>query len=500
MRWFFIFALFTAMLFSQTLFKTLASNPSRLNPLLATDSSSGTISAYLFDGLVKYDKDAKVIGDLAKHFYFEDNKTLIFELRDDAKWHDGHTFSAKDVLFTYDLLMSNKISTPYSNDFKVVKKVEVLGPYKVRVRYKKPYYKALEIWMMGIVPEHLLKGVNNLMSAAFNQKPIGTGPYILDQMVLGKSVILKANPDYFIHKPYIDRIVFSIVPDTSTNFYMLQKGEVDINALTPIQLEKKVNSTFKKRYQIIEEMTKGYTYMGFNLKRKVFQDVRVRKAIALAIDKKALVDILFFKHGRPCYGPFMPKTFAYNKTFAKRSYDPKSAKNLLEEAGYTPSHPLTFEIATNTGNSIRLAAAEVIQYYLAKIGVKVKLRVMEWQAFLNTKVFAKDFDALILGWGLSLVPDAYSIWHSDGIKQGGFNFISYKNPAVDQMIIKAQEVVNKKALAKIYQKLFAMIVNDHPYVFLYIANDITAINKKISPIIPSIVSLEHNQIDWVKTE
>ncbi len=500
MRSFFLFLLLLKVLAASTLYKTLASNPSRLNPLLATDSSSGTITSYLFDGLLKYDKDANIIPALAQDFYFEDDKTLLFTLRKNVKWHDGVSFSADDVLFTFKLLMSNKLSTPYSNEFRMVKSVEKLDAYTIKVHYKKPYYKALEIWMMGIVPKHALEKVKDYMSADFNRHPIGTGPYTLKQLELAKQVILQANENYYLHKPRIERILFSIVPDASTNFYLLQKGEVDINTLTPIQLEKKVDKAFLARYKIVEQMTKGYTYLGFNLLREKFQDRRVREAIALAIDKKELVDILFFKHGRPCYGPFMPKTFAYNKAFEKNLYNPKKARRLLKEAGYTKDHPLRFELVTNSGNSIRLAAAEIIQHHLKRVGIEVKLRVMEWQAFLNTKVFAKNFDALILGWGLSLVPDAYSIWHSDGIKPGGFNFISYKNPKVDEMILKAQELVDKKALSQAYQKIFASIVHDHPYVFLYIANDITAVNKRLSPIIPSIVGLEHNQIEWIKVE
>lgn len=505
MRFIILISLIFIWMDAQTLYKTLSSNPSRLNPLLATDSSSMTITDYLFNGLLKYDKDANIVGDLAYKYEIQSPTKIVFFLRKNVLWHDGKPFTSKDVVFTFKLLKmamdgnAKRISTPHSTDFRRVDSVKALDDYKVEVTYKTPYFKALEIWMMGMLPEHLLKDVDNYMTAKFNKKPVGTGPYKLKRLELSKSIILEANENYYEHKPYIDTIVYSIVPDATTNFYLLQKAEIDLNGLSPLQLVKKVDTAFLQKYQIIEQISKGYTYLGFNFRRKLFQDSRVREAITLGVDKKELVDILFFKHGQACHGPFLPGSFAYNKNFELNSYNPKKAKQLLKEAGFTKAKPLEFELVTNTGNSIRLAAAQVIQYQLEKIGVKVKLRVMEWQAFLNTKVFAKDFDAVLLGWGLTLTPDAYSIWHSDGRdKKGGFNFISYKNSEVDKLIIKAQMTTSRPKIAKMYQEIFKLIVEDNPYVFLYIPNSITAVNKKISPIIKSIVGLEHNQIDWVK--
>jgi peptide/nickel transport system substrate-binding protein len=495
----------TQTLFASTLYKTLSSNPSRLNPLLATDSASSNISGYIFNGLLKYDKDANIVGDLASSYKIVTPTKIVFHLRKNVLWHDGVKFTAEDVLFTYSLMKlamdgnARRISTPYSTDFKNVKDVIVKDPYTVEVIYTKPYFKALEIWMMGMVPKHLLKDVDNYMTADFNKKPIGTGPYKLKRMEISKSIILEAYDKYFEHKANIEKILYSIVPDATTNFYLLQKGEIDVNGLTPLQLEKKVDKSFNDKYQIIEQIAKAYTYIGFNFKRKLFQDPRVREAIKLGIDKKELVDILFFKHGQACNGPFLPGSFAYNDRFEANVHNKKRARELLEEAGFTKEKPLEFELVTNTGNSIRLAAAQVIQYQLAKVGIVVNLRVLEWQAFLNTKVFAQDFDVVLLGWGLSLTPDAYAIWHSDGVDQkGGYNFVSYENREVDKLIIEAESTTSKEKIAQLYRKIFALIVHDNPYVFLYIPNDIATVNKNISPIIKSIVGLEHNQIDWIK--
>ena len=168
---------------ASTLHLATSTNPSRLNPILATDSSSSEIAGFIFNGLLKYDKDSStIIGDLAEKFYYESNTSVIFELKKNVNWHDGEGFTAKDVLFTYETLVSPKISSPYSANFRFVKNVEVIDDYKIRVVYTKPYFKALETWMMGIIPEHILSKEENLMNAKFNTAPIGTGPYKLHQL------------------------------------------------------------------------------------------------------------------------------------------------------------------------------------------------------------------------------------------------------------------------------------------------------------------------------
>jgi peptide/nickel transport system substrate-binding protein len=146
---FLLFVFLSINIFASTLQLATSSNPSRLNPLLATDSSSSEIASFLFNGLVKYDKDATmIIGDLAEEFYFLDETTLIFKLRKNVKWHDGENFSAKDVAFTYKILISPQVVSPYSSDFRFVKSVEMVDEFTIKVLYHEPYFKALEVWMM----------------------------------------------------------------------------------------------------------------------------------------------------------------------------------------------------------------------------------------------------------------------------------------------------------------------------------------------------------------
>jgi len=282
-------------LYASTLHLATSTNPARLNPILATDSSSSEIAGFIFNGLVKYDKDSKeIIGDLAENFYYKNDCTLIFELKKNVKWHDGEEFSAKDVLFTYQTLISDKIASPYSAGFRFVKSVNILDKYTVKVVYKHPYFKALETWSMGILPKHILKNEKNFMNATFNINPIGTGPYRLFQLEHSKNIILHANDNYFDGRPKIDEISFHVIADAMTRFLMLKSGELDIGSVEPMQYERQLTSDFFEKFNIYEKITHSYTYLGFNLRIDKFKNPKVREALSLAIDRDELVKILFF--------------------------------------------------------------------------------------------------------------------------------------------------------------------------------------------------------------
>ncbi len=486
-------------LFASTLHLATSANPSRLNPILATDSSSSEIAGFLFNGLLKYDKDSStIIGDLATSFYYKDDKTLIFELNKNATWHDGVEFTSKDVIFTYKTLISSKISSPYSANFRFVKDVVAVDKHKIKVIYKKAYFKALEIWMMGILPEHILKDEQNLMSSDFNTNPIGTGPYKLELLEHSKNIILAANDNYFKGRPKIDKISFHVIADPMTRFLMLKSGALDVGSIEPMQYERQLTKDFFDMFDIYEKISLSYTYLGLNLRLDKFKDPKVRQALSLAIDRQEIVDILFFNHAKVCTGPFLPSSSAFNEDVKAPIQNVKKANELLKEAGYDENNPFEFEIVTSNSSSIRPYAAEILQHQLKKIGVVVKLRVMEWQAFLNMVVFPHKFDAVLLGWGLSPAPDPYMFWHSDNDKKGGFNLVGYKNLKMDKMIEESQSIINREKLSKMFKEMFKIITDENPYLFLYIPNSITAVNKKIKNIENSQSGIWHNYIEWEK--
>ena len=483
---------------SSTLNLSISSSPSRLNPILSNDSASSEISNWLFNGLFKYDKNGNVTVDLALNYEFKSPTKLVVKLKDNVLWHDGEKLSAFDVVFTYEKIIDPKVFNSIKSNFKEVESVKALDELTLEINYKNPYFKAIETWMVGILPKHILENEKDLMTSSFNKAPIGTGAYKIKEFKVGQDIELIANENYFEGKPKIEKILYQFLPDSNTSFLYLKQKKLDVGSLTPIQIDRQIDDNFKNNYQVIEKPAFAYTYMGFNLNSEKFKNKKIREALSLAINRQELVDILFFGHGEVCNGPFLPKTFAYDENVQTPIQNIKRAKELLKQEGYDENNPFSFEVVTNTGNDIRINAAQILQYQLQKAGINMKIRVMEWQAFLNTIVHPRNFEAIILGWSLSLMPDAYPLWHSSSAKLGGFNLVNYKNKEVDELIQKASITVNKNELSKIYKKIFNLIVDDLPYLFLYIPNSITVVNKDIKNIEPTFIGIMHNQKDWIK--
>lgn len=485
-------------LYASTLNLSISSNPSRINPILANDSASSEITGWIFNGLFKYDKEGKLTTDLAQSYEFLSNTHLIITLKKGVLWHDKKPFTAHDVLFTYSMITSPTIFTSIASNFQKVKQVNIIDDYTIEVIYKEPYFKALEIWMVGILPKHILQDEKDLMKSSFNKRPIGTGPYKLKELKTSSDIQLHVNEDYFESQPNIENINYKFLPDTTTAFLMLKQKSLDVGALTPLQIKRQIDASFKENYKIIQRPSFAYTYLGFNLKQKKFKDPNIRKALSLAIDRQELVDILFFGYAQVCTGPFLPGSFAFNEDIGIPQPNIQKAKALLKEAGYDETNPFRFSVVTNTGNETRINAALILQYQLQKIGVEMSIKVMEWQAFLNTIVHPRNFEAVILGWSLSLMPDAYPIWHSSSQKKGGFNFVGYENKEVDALIEEASKTIDENNLARLYQAIFKKITHDNPYLFLYIPHSITVVNRSIQNVEPSLIGIMHNQKDWIK--
>ena len=498
MKFLIIFFLSITFCFSSTLNLSMSSSPSRLNPILSNDSASSAISNWLFNGLFKYDKDGNISEDLATSYLFETNTKLIIKIKKNVLWHDKTRFTAHDVVFTYNTIINPKVFNSIVSNYKEVKSVKALDDYTIEVIYKKPYFKALEIWMVGILPKHILENEENIMTSSFNKNPIGTGSYKLDTFKNSSDIKLVANDDYFEGRPNIDEIYYKFLPDTTTSFLMLKQKQLDVGGLTPLQIDRQIDEKFKEDYKIVESPSFSYTYLGFNLRNEKFKDIRVRQALSLAINRQEMVDILYFGHGEVCNGPFLPGSFAFNENIEQIKPNIKEAKQLLKDAGYDENNPFSFELVTNTGNEIRINAAQILQYQLAKIGIEVKIRVMEWQAFLNTIVHPRKFETVLLGWSLSLMPDAYPLWHSNSDKLGRFNLVGYHNKEVDKLIEKGSTTIDRKELSLIYKKIFKLISDDLPYLFLYIPNSISVVNSSIKNVEPSFIGIMHNQREWIK--
>jgi peptide/nickel transport system substrate-binding protein len=205
--------------------------PSTLIPLLASDSSSHEVAGLIYNGLVRYDRNLRLEGELARSWDISrDGLTITFHLRKGVKWHDGHDFTARDVLYTYRVTIDPKTPTAYAESFKQVKNAEAPDPYTFRVTYARPYAPALESWGMSILPSHLLAG-KDITRSELSRHPVGTGPYVFKEWIPGQKLVLVSNRDYYEGRPYIDRYVYRIIPDNSTMFMELKAGGLDMMGL-----------------------------------------------------------------------------------------------------------------------------------------------------------------------------------------------------------------------------------------------------------------------------
>lgn len=482
--------------------------PSVLIPMLAGDSASHNIAGMIFNGLVKYDTDLSVIGDLAESWEISsDGLVITFHLRKGVKWFDGVEFTADDVMFGFKTIIDEKTPTAYKEDFLQVKKAEVLDKYTFRAIYEKPFAPALTSWsFLVVLPKHLLEG-KDITKSDLKRNPVGLGPYKLNKWVAGQELILDSYKEYFEGRPYIDRYVYRVIPDPATMFLELKAGGIDMMGLTPIQYSKQTETDFfRNNFQKFRYPVFAYTYMGFNLKHPWFKDKRVRQAIAYAIDKSEIVDVVLFGLGSPATGPYVPNTWPYNPNVKRYEYNPEKAKQLLKEAGWEDTDgdglldkdgkPFKFTIRTNMGNTLRKNTATIIQWRLAKIGIKVEIEALEWSTFINEFIDKRRFEAVILGWGIGLDPDQYDIWHSSKTKEKEFNFITYNNPEVDELLEKGRRTFSIEERKKAYFKIQGILAEEVPYIFLYVPDATPIVHARFKGIKPSPIGITYNLPKW----
>lgn len=478
-----------------------------LVPVLASDIASADICGMVFNGLVKYDKTVSIVGDLAERWdILDDGLTIVFHLRRGVRWHDGAPFTARDVVFTYRKLVDPAVRTPYSGDFERIRSCEAVDDYTVRVTYKEPFSPALSSWGMFIMPEHLLKS-DDLHTTAFARRPVGTGPYRFKSWRTGEKIELVANTDYFEGRPYIDRYIYRIIPDASTIFLELQVRGVDMTDLTPLQYTRQTsNAFFESQYRKFKYPSFGYTYIGYNLRDPKFSDPRVRRAFDYAIDKEGIVRTVLFGLGRVTSGPFMIDSWAYNRSVEPLPYDPGKARALLAEAGWTDTDgdgwvdkggvPLEFTLLINQGNTERERTAQIVQQSLKAVGVRMKIRVLEWSALVSEFIEKRRFEAVLMGWFLSRDPDNYDIWHSSKTRPGEFNFVGYANPEVDRLLEEGRRTFEQGRRAAVYHRIHELIHKDEPCTFLYSAELLPIVSGRFRGIEVSPIGIGYNFIKW----
>lgn len=459
---------------------------SYLNPILAQDSASAQINSLVYNGLTKYDKNLRLVGDLAEKWEIRNSgKTIRFYLRKNVFWHDGKKFTASDVLFTYKKLVDPNIRTPYRSDYTIIKNIRVINPYVIEINYQKPFAPALESWGIGILPEHIFRD-GDFNNHPANRKPVGTGPFQFVSWKTDDKIILRANRSYFANPVLISRYIQRVIPDQSVLFLEMRSQAVDEINLTPDQWQ--AYPQIFSHYRKFHYPSFSYTYLAFNLLHPLYRQKKFRQAIAHAINKSEIIQGALLGQGQPASGPFPPQSWAYNPKVVDYPYDPEKAKKLLAELGYTAKNKdgylvkngevLEFTLLTNLGNKTREITAQIIQSQLKKVGIKVNIRVLEWATFINQFVNKRNFEAIILGWSLSRDPDQYIIWHSSQRGPGQYNIIGYQNPEVDKLLEIGRHTFDFNRRKKVYQRLHKILADDLPYIFLYYPETLLAIHKR----------------------
>jgi len=476
-------------------------------PNITGDSASHEIGGFIYNGLVKYDKDFNIMGDLAESWEIpKDELSITFHLRKGVKWHDGKEFTAHDVLFTYHFMIDPKTPTPYAGDFLLVKKAEILDRYTFRISYEKPFAPALISWGMWILPRHLLEG-KDVRTSPLNRRPVGTGPYLFRQWKTGEKIELEANPNYFEGRPYTQKVLYRIIPDSATLFLELKSGGADWTGLSPMQYQRQTDTEeFRENFRKYKYLSSGYTYLGFNLKDSRFRDKRVRQALAYAIDKEEIIKVVLLGLGVEATGPYKPDTWVYNPRVKRYPHDPERAKQLLAEAGWKDLDgdgivekdgvPFRFTILTNQGNEERKMTAEIIQKRLETVGVKAEIRIAEWASFINFFIKNRRFETVLLGWSTGQDPDLYEIWHSSKTLPDEFNFVSYQNPEVDRFIEEGRHTFDKKRRKAYYDRIQEILAEDVPYLFLYTPFSLPVIHARFKGIEPAPTGISYNFIKW----
>lgn len=493
-----------------TLIDASTGEPSGLIAMVAGESAASAVTNNIFNKLLSYDKNLDIEGELAKKWTVSaDQKTITFELKPDLKWADGKPLTSQDVLFTWKLITNEKTRSPYASDYQLVTKADAPDALTFRVTYNQAYAPALESWAaLQILPKHLLEN-KDIHTTTFARNPVGSHYYKLDKWNHGENIKLSRNPTSVLGPAKIEQLVTRIIPDNSAQFLELMADNIDLMGLDPIKYSRIIPARpdLQKKLALYKELGNSYTYLGFNLKHKPFDDVRVRKAINYAISKQEIIDGVYLGLGIDIASPYKPGTRWSNPNLKPYPYDPEKAKALLKEAGFVDSNgdgilerdgkPFSFEIITNQ-NKEREKSAVLIQRRLKEVGIHVQIRAIEWASFISRFIKTGDFDAVVLGWSLGLDPDQYGIWHSSQNQPGQFNFIGYNNPQIDKLLEQGRLELNPQKRMKIYHEFAEVLLEDSPIVYLSAGYGLTAIHKRVkgieSPVPPA--GIGHNAHEW----
>ncbi len=448
------------------------------------------VNRVLFDGLTKPGKDLAPAPDLAASWETAaDGLAWTFKLRSDVKWSDGKQFTADDVAFTFnDVVLKKELAATGAGNFSAVKSVTVIDPTTVRFDLLRPF-AALASYLAnnaGLLPKHVLSA-DPLKTASFNKGvPVSTGPFKVDKYTAGQSVSLVRNESYFGTKPYLDRVVFSVVPDPNTQIAQALSGDLSIMLLDDKAAVARVKSA--SNLVVVSRPLVQYYWLALNQTDTRFNDVKVRQAFVSAIDRQAIIKSVEQGYGSIANTAISPALKAYyDPALASRyPFDPTKAKALLAEAGWTPGadgiltkdgKPFRFTMDVGQKGPLEPVNA-LIQQDLKKVGVAVDLNTMEWNSYIQKVVVRREYTATVNWWVYPSDPDVYPYYHSSAAGKG-FNIPGVKDPKLDDILTRGQATSDVAKRKIIYQELQTYMADTLPYLFLWYPEEVDVLSSSL---------------------
>ncbi len=436
-----------------------------------------------------------------------DNRQLTFHLRSGARWSDGVPVTAEDVAFTFSVQKDPQLGAIGLEFKEFITGVEVLDPLTVRFTFSHVYpYQLMDANDGHIIPAHVWGAVPRAewRTTDFSQLLVTCGPYRLAAHTRGQTIILARDPAWWGHpRPYLDHLVFRVIPDVASQVNQLLSGHVDVVRVVPPRDADRVRANAE--LELIEFPSRDWGYLGWNNARPPFDDRRVRRAMSLAINRKAAVDSVFMGHARVAQGPILSSMWAFNRNLPILGHDPEAARTLLAEAGWGDSNgdgvldrggkKLEFDILYPATNAIRRDLAQLISADLARVGVRARPLPVEAATFLARQERG-EFTAMLAAWTEATRIELSSVWASRSAGQGSYNFISYSNPEVDRLIAGARLEADHARAKLLLDRIQELIVLDQPVTFLYERNELVGLSRRIRGANINAAGLFFNVQDW----
>ena len=459
-----------------TLVMIIESSPNSLDPRIGIDAQSERIDELLFDALVKRDEHFNLQPSLATSWDIPDTLTYVFHLRSGVRFHNGQLLTSRDVKWTFDSISNGTIRTAKASSYRFVDHIDAPDDYTVIFHLKEPWASLL--WnvsggAIGIVPYGSKSEVTT--------HPIGSGPFRFVSAAQDKDVVIERNPDYWGPQAHVQRVLFNVIPDPTTRALELRKGSADvaINALTADTI---VTLRRDSKLQIEQAPGTILGYMAFNTRDPILRDIRVRQAIAYAIDRPLLIRYLWRDQARPASSVLPPSSWAWNGNVHKYSYDPERARHILDEAGYKPINGVRFHITfkTSTEESPRLIAAAV-QQQLREVGIALDIRTYEFATFF-ADVNKGAFQLYTLRWvGGNNDPDIFELlFDSKHTPPDGQNRGFYSNPKLDALIAVGRRETDQQKRKEIYAQVQQILAEDLPYINLWYLDNVLVHTARVS--------------------